>query len=273
MEQGDLSAATCNNCHGNHGAVPPQVDSVANACGACHGKVAKLFEGALMKHKFEESKLPGCVTCHSNHGIVKPSDEMLGMGTTAVCVNCHEEGKEGKFGATIAGAKTAQALRSNLDNFKDSIHKAENTLQKAEQLGMEVSEPRFDLRKGIDALTNARSLIHTFQVKPVETALSEGAKVVAEVQMKANRALEEHTSRRIWLAASLVPILAVIGLLLLYIRSLPATKLLPPRNNRGVRFQGGRRRRFYLVPWFRRTPTDLPKFLAPCRIDSRGRCL
>ena len=102
MEKGDLSAATCNNCHGNHGALPPQVDTVANACGACHGKVAKLFETARMKHKFEEVGLPGCVTCHGNHDITRPSDEMLGMGDKAVCIRCHAGGK---FGATLAGAQ------------------------------------------------------------------------------------------------------------------------------------------------------------------------
>ena len=64
LEKGDLSAATCNNCHGNHGAVPPQVDCVANACGACHGKIAKLFANTRMKHKFDEVGLPGCATCH-----------------------------------------------------------------------------------------------------------------------------------------------------------------------------------------------------------------
>ncbi len=89
---------------------------------------------------------------------------------------------------------------------------------------MEVGQPRYELRAAVDALTNARSLIHTFQVKPVETALAGGAKVAAEVQNKAEPALQEHDYRRIWLAATLVPILLVIALLLLYIRSLPAAK-------------------------------------------------
>ena len=35
-EVGDISAPTCNDCHGNHGAVPPGVDSVGNVCGQCH---------------------------------------------------------------------------------------------------------------------------------------------------------------------------------------------------------------------------------------------
>jgi predicted CXXCH cytochrome family protein len=221
MEKGDLSAATCNNCHGNHGALPPQVDTVANACGACHGKVAKLFETARMKHKFEEVGLPGCVTCHGNHDITRPSDEMLGMGDNAVCIRCHAEGK---FGATLDGAQAARTLRSDLDNLKQNINTAEQTLSDAQRLGMEVGQPRYELRAAVDALTNARSLIHAFQVKPVETALAGGAKVVAEVQIKAEHALQEHTYRRIWLAATLVPILLVIALLLLYIRGMPAVK-------------------------------------------------
>lgn len=221
MDKGDLSAATCNNCHGNHGAVPPQVGSVANACGVCHGKVADLFEKTLMKHKFEEVGLPGCVTCHGNHDISQPSDAMLGMGNMAVCTRCHEKGA---YGATIAGAQTARKLRASLEQLKKNISIAENTLDKAEQLGMEVSQPRYELRNAVNALTNARSLIHAFELKPVETAVAGGEKVTVEVQDKADRALAEHTARRIWLAASMVPIMLVIALLLLYIRTLPAPK-------------------------------------------------
>lgn len=62
LENDDLSAATCNDCHGNHGAVPPEVNSVANACGSCHVKVANLFANTQMKHQFEQQNLPGCVT-------------------------------------------------------------------------------------------------------------------------------------------------------------------------------------------------------------------
>jgi predicted CXXCH cytochrome family protein len=219
LEKGDLSAPTCNNCHGNHGAVPPQVDSVANACGACHGKVAKLFADTRMRHKFESVGLPGCATCHGSHEIHQPGDAMLGMQSGAVCARCHEQGK---FGATLAGAETARKLSSDLEQLKDGIEQAQDTLTEAERLGMEVSQPQFNLRKASDALTNARSLIHAFQPDPVEKALAGGQEVVAEVQQQADHALAEHTSRRIWLAASLAPILLVILLLLLYIRSLPA---------------------------------------------------
>jgi predicted CXXCH cytochrome family protein len=221
LEKGDLSAPTCNNCHGNHGALPPEIGSVANTCGTCHGKVASLFAETRMKHRFEEERLPGCATCHTAHKIQSPTDQMVGMEGGAVCANCHENGKHG---ATLAGADAAKTIRSGLEELSQQIVYADTTLAEAERLGMEVSQPKFELRDAVNALTNARTLVHSFQVKPVATALADGEKVTAEVQGKADRALEEHTYRRVWLAGSLVPILIVIGMLLLYIRTLPIPK-------------------------------------------------
>ena len=41
--QNDLSAQTCNDCHGNHGATPPGVGAVSNVCGTCHAVFATKF--------------------------------------------------------------------------------------------------------------------------------------------------------------------------------------------------------------------------------------
>jgi len=218
FEQDDLSAPTCNDCHGNHGALPPDVDSVANACGSCHTKVAQLFMQTQMQHRFQEAGLPGCVTCHGKHDIGSPTDEMLGMGDSAVCAKCH---REGKFGATPAGATEAKEMRASLDELKTQIDDVKLLVSKAERLGMEISGPRFDLRKANDALTNARTLIHTFAVDPVEEKLQEGFAVTAKVGKAAREALDDYTFRRVWLAASLAPILIVIVLLVFYIRSRP----------------------------------------------------
>ncbi len=218
LKKHDLASATCNDCHGNHGAVPPEVSSVANACGKCHVKVAELFDNTRMKHRFEQLDLPGCVTCHSNHAIHSPSDEMLGMQAGAVCAKCHEAGK---FGATLAGAQEAREMRGKLEQLKRDIAAAKDTVARAERLGMEVRGPRFDLHKAETSLTNARSLIHSFAPEPMNTTLDEGLKVTADVQLRAEHALGQYTYRRIWLALSLVPILLVVILLLLYIRALP----------------------------------------------------
>ena len=75
------------------------------------------------------------------------------------------------------------------------------------------------MRQADEALTNARSLIHAFALEPVQEALEEGEEVVATIQERADAALKEHTARRIWLAAFLLPILIVVVLLVLYIRA------------------------------------------------------
>lgn len=77
LEQGDLAAPACNDCHGNHGAAPPEVKSVAHVCGQCHGREAVLFEGSSHKAIFEQRKAPDCIVCHGNHRIGHPTPELF----------------------------------------------------------------------------------------------------------------------------------------------------------------------------------------------------
>jgi hypothetical protein len=221
LKKGDVSAPTCNDCHGNHGAVAPEVGSVANACGTCHGKIADLFRETRMRHQFAEVGLPGCATCHGYHDIHRPSDEMLGAGPGTVCAKCHADQK---FGATPQGFLIAAGLRAQLESLKTDIAEADHLLTGAERLGMEVRAPRFELGGARTALTNARSLIHTFAAPPVEKAVSEGRGVAAKVKEAANAAMAEHTRRRVWLGWSLGVIVVLIGILVYCIRRIP----LPP---------------------------------------------
>ena len=69
--KGDLSAPTCNDCHGNHGAAPPGVSSVVNVCGQCHAVNSELFNKSGHSKIFGQMGIPGCATCHSNHEIVE----------------------------------------------------------------------------------------------------------------------------------------------------------------------------------------------------------
>src|ERR1051326_1626053 len=50
----DLSAPTCNDCHGNHGAAPPGVGAVANVCGTCHAVFAQKFATSVHKELFDK---------------------------------------------------------------------------------------------------------------------------------------------------------------------------------------------------------------------------
>ena len=224
--------------------LPPQVNSVANACGTCHGKVAGLFNKTQMRRAFEQVGLPGCATCHSNHKILSPGDQMLGDTSPEVCSRCHADGaSKGPNAAILAGfdmkriihgGEVAKTLRNSLDGLKQKIDTADASLEKAARLGMFVpgpqSNPRLDPRiyllKASDALTNARVEIHTFDAVPVEKIINQGQAVAAEVQASADKAMEDYRFRRIWLAGSLVPIGLVV---LLLFRSLSAARPFPRR--------------------------------------------
>ncbi|MCI0407384.1 MAG: NapC/NirT family cytochrome c, partial [Acidobacteria bacterium] len=66
-EQGDLSAPTCNDCHGSHGAAPPGVESVTSVCGTCHVREATLFRETEAKKQLDLDPCIRCMVCHSNH--------------------------------------------------------------------------------------------------------------------------------------------------------------------------------------------------------------
>lgn len=53
-DRGDLSAPTCNDCHGNHGATPPGIGATSFVCGQCHGREAELFRSSAKSHAFSE---------------------------------------------------------------------------------------------------------------------------------------------------------------------------------------------------------------------------
>jgi hypothetical protein len=119
LEKGDLSAPTCNDCHGNHGATPPGLGSIVLVCGQCHGREADLFRASPKHEGFDrhnqmiaatgakscaacheppapQAKLVGvtelteCVTCHGNHGVMRPTVALLAPLPETPCAFCHE---------------------------------------------------------------------------------------------------------------------------------------------------------------------------------------
>ncbi|HEX7078353.1 MAG TPA: multiheme c-type cytochrome [Candidatus Eisenbacteria bacterium] len=81
IDQGDLSAPACNDCHGNHGATPPEVKSVANVCGQCHGRESILYDASSHKKIFADRKAPECIVCHGNHLVRHPTPELFNGGS------------------------------------------------------------------------------------------------------------------------------------------------------------------------------------------------
>jgi hypothetical protein len=211
-EKQDLSAPTCNDCHGNHGAAPPGLASVANVCGQCHVRQASLFQTNPHKTVFGLMQVGECVQCHSNHGINPPSDEMLGVGDKSACTHCHGKGDSGYL--------AAEKMRERIDEMSASISRTTEILNRAERAGMEVSKPRFELNDAKDALTQSRVLVHTFSTAELDKVINPGLEVSNKSYNAGEAALAELSFRRKGLAGSLVLILFLAALIYLKVREL-----------------------------------------------------
>jgi hypothetical protein len=207
LATGDTAAPTCSTCHGNHGATPPGVSSVANVCGTCHVFFAQLFDRSPHQPAFARMGLPGCVQCHSNHEVVKPTDDWVGVGPTAVCVNCHTAGDKGYAGAL--------KMAGDLAKLKTFLGRAEEILGTAERSGMEVSNPKVELASAHEALVKARVNVHSFSPAEVQKLTDQGVEISQKAYQAGVAALRERDVRRKGLGVSLILIaLAITGLYL-----------------------------------------------------------
>jgi hypothetical protein len=145
LERADLSAPTCNDCHGKHGARPPGLDSLAFVCGSCHGREVELFRDSPKQRGFQrhnELYLAGgagpacgdchvppepqaelmlrrfseCATCHGNHRVLRPTIAMLSPLPATPCALCHESSE-----ASGADAQDLMPVRVNYESTRDRL--------------------------------------------------------------------------------------------------------------------------------------------------------
>jgi hypothetical protein len=209
-EEGDLSAPTCNDCHGNHGAAPPGISWVGNVCGQCHVVMAEYFAKSPHSEIFTNMGRPGCVTCHDNHLTVVATDQLLGLGQGAACAMCHT--------ASDTGGTVASSMRASIDSLRTNYEAADSILAKAENAGMEVSEAQFGLGDARTALISARTAIHTFSLDSVRAEVDSGLVVTSTAFTRGEQALKDLQFRRLGLAVSVAIILVLIVGLVMKIR-------------------------------------------------------
>ena len=202
-KRGDLSAPSCASCHGNHGAKPPDVESVAAVCGTCHVTFEQLYDKSVHKAVFSG----GCIVCHSNHAIHQPSTAML-VGPNAVCSECHEAGS--------APAQTAAQMAAWIEGLDRALKQSETVLARAEESGMEVSEAQVHLIDGRENLVKARLALHAIDPGEMRKPIDAGMAIAKETLGAGQAALREKDFRRWGLAVSVL----LIGIAILAIRFL-----------------------------------------------------
>ncbi len=214
LEKHDVGAPACNDCHGNHGAMPPGIESISNVCGTCHALNADLFSSSPHKKAFDQRKYPECQTCHSNHAIVPATDALIGVSQGATCVKCHSPQESSK------GYEAAKVMRHLLDTLSASEQSAAAIVEDALQKGMEVGEAKFKLRDVHQARLESRTMVHSFSVPKFQEVIDKGMKVSAEVSHEGQGALDEYRFRRYGLGVATGIITLLSLLVYLYIRRL-----------------------------------------------------
>ena len=212
FEKKDLSAPVCNDCHGNHGAAPPEVTSIAYVCRQCHLSAGELFSQSPHKEAFDKMEISECEACHGNHKILPPSDDMLGTGEEAVCIQCHE--------ADSKPYEIASRIKQKLNEFIEKIDYADSLLDRADRQGVEVSEARFKLREADTLLILVRNLTHSFNLSEIAEKIEEGEQVLSEVREAGEASLKEAKFRKTGLIIATCFIFLLATALFLKIRQI-----------------------------------------------------
>jgi predicted CXXCH cytochrome family protein len=212
LQKHDLGAPACNRCHGNHGAVPPGVESISKVCGTCHALNAELFSSSPHKRAFDERGLPECETCHGNHEIIAATNELLGVTSDAVCSNCHSEEDNAK------GYRVAMTMRMLTDSLETMENRSRALVHDAEQKGMEIAEAKFKLRDVRQARLEARTTVHAFNEDKFREVVAGGFATAGVVTQEAQHAVDEYYFRRIGLGISTLIITVLAISLYLFIR-------------------------------------------------------
>lgn len=166
IERGDTAAPACNDCHGNHGAAPPGVRSVANVCGQCHGRESTLFQASFKKELFEATEVAECTVCHDHHRIRHPTPELFHSASAPEAKGGTVRSKD-PFSATfdeIAPGAVAEAtwrtvLRPHVEAGDERlIHRIEITAEGMDPLTLDATVRPGDSPRS-DAVISASSAV------------------------------------------------------------------------------------------------------------------
>ena len=208
----DLSAPTCNDCHGSHGAAPPGIESVSNVCGTCHLTQRERFDLSPHKDAFAAIEQPACEACHGNHAVIEPNDGWIGVAEGQVCGSCHSVGD--------AGAEAAGGLSSALAGASHAILATSRRVDAARRAGMLMEEAEVRLEEAQQALVLARNEIHTVTLARMSEQTQAVGRATAGADQLAAAAEAEIRFRRTGLFVSLGVILLAMLALALKIRAL-----------------------------------------------------
>ena len=207
LEKGDLGAPSCTGCHGSHAAMPPAVASVAQVCRRCHAMNGQLFDSSPHKVAFEENKWPECGQCHGKHAIARPMDALIGDRPGTLCHDCHAQ--HARDNAICD--KTSARFRAALDELSSGRAEVAPYEMELAEKGLDVEPLSRAVSELDEALLQARSRVHSFDLGTFEQAAGPAGDALARARQSIAAAHADHRLRQRGLLAAI----GSIGLLAL----------------------------------------------------------
>ncbi|MDX2128155.1 MAG: cytochrome c3 family protein [Chloroherpetonaceae bacterium] len=112
----DLTAPTCNDCHGNHTDYPAGATKVAEACNTCHVSIAQNYAAGPHQAAYAANNNPGCISCHGSpngHAIANWNHDKVGAHEGAQCTNCHNANVPEPLPYEVKVSQLMQAVQSD----------------------------------------------------------------------------------------------------------------------------------------------------------------
>lgn len=216
LERGDLGAPACNDCHGNHAAMPPQIASVSQVCRNCHANNGTLFDGSRHKDAFEQHGWPECGSCHGKHAIAEPTDAQLAPEPGSMCASCHEEHARDNPNCSA----TASFFHDQITALVASHDWLESQSERLVHLGVDAQPILDELDVLADSLRTARTSVHAFERSEFEKAAAPGHEASARGKELLREARSELAHRALGLLIAGVFIAATMLALWLKLRAL-----------------------------------------------------
>ena len=184
FEKKDMGVATCVSCHGNHGAAPPGVKNIGEACGKCHINERTNFLESVHA-KITTGSFHQCIACHSNHDIQPVS---LGMYKQA-CMKCHEpSSKAFEYG---------QKIWQDLHGAQEALKEAQGLVKQASIEGMFVEEETALLEDAKTKVFEMGPTQHTLSYEKVDALYKQVEEKTKQIKTDVNKKRESLKIRKL----------------------------------------------------------------------------
>jgi hypothetical protein len=212
LDNMDLRAPSCTECHGVHGAHPPGFAEIADVCSLCHGAIAKLFRESPHYLEREKVEVAKCVDCHGDHDIVYPSTLLYEGEEEGRCGGCH--------GLDSKQDRLAKIIKKKLGNATASVESARQFLEKVRESGKNISKIEETFEEARAELVKARAVTHTLSIEKIEEYTNTVEKKSTDVLGATEKILEELTGRKKEVVVVLVILGVFIAVIALKMRTL-----------------------------------------------------